>query len=264
MNIMRVLSRIGWAGVLAGALGGWGEGEEKQSPRTMNVDLGEGVTLELVWIEPGRFVRGSPLREVGRKEDETPHGVILSQGFWLGRHEITQAEWVQVMGDNPAFFEGSNRPVESVSWEDAQLFIQKLNERAGGGFRLPTEAEWEYACRAGMTNAMGRDLSTLAWYRETSEGATRPVGEKGPNAWGLMDMLGNVAEWCQDWYGPYPRGTVHDPTGPASGHRRVVRGGSWLSDERQCRAAARQAEFPDTRENSIGFRVARDPEAGRF
>lgn len=250
-----VMATVAMVGLIALATALWGA---EEPARRMSVDLGEGVRLDLVWIAPGRYVRGSPAREAGRREDETAHGVVLSRGFWMSVCEVTQAQWTRVMGANPSFFEGSNRPVESVSWEEVQRFLEIISERAGGCFRLPTEAEWEYACRAGTTSETAGDLAAMAWYAATSEGSTRPVGEKQPNAWGLHDMHGNVAEWCQDWYGPYPRGTVHDPPGPASGLRRVVRGGSWLSEPRHCRSAARQAELPDTRSSTIGFRVVRE------
>ena len=230
------------------------------------VDLGGGVTLELVWCPPGTFLMGSPESEAERGGDETQHQVTLSQGFWMGKYEVTQEQWKQVMGNNPSEFTGDPRlPVKKVSWEDCQAFIQKLNSRvSGGGFRLPTEAQWEYACRAGSKSAYcfgdsASGLSDYAWYYENSGRKTHPVGQKRSNAWGLHDMHGNVWEWCSDCYGDYASGSVTDPTGASSDDWRVLRGGSWLDFPRLCRSAYRIYGTPDYRFTNLGFRSLRTP-----
>jgi outer membrane protein assembly factor BamB len=217
-----------------------------------------------VWIPPGTFVMGSPPTEEGRDSDEIQHTVTLTQGFWLSDHEVTQAEYRAVMGNNPSVFNGDTLPVESVSWEDAVLYCQKLTERerasgritAQQAYRLPTEAEWEYAARAGTTGARHGDLDAIAWYSANSGGQTRPVKQKQPNAWGLHDMLGNVWEWCGDWYGAYPTGSVTDPPSPGSGSYRVYRGGSWIRGAGLARSASRNGDVPGFRSDYLGFRPA--------
>ncbi len=164
------------------------------------------------------------------------------------------------MGSNPSRFKGSRNPVESVSWEDCQAFIKKLNEDSGGSYRLPTEAEWEYACRAGTTTAYGfgsssANLSTYAWYDSNSGSKTHPVGGKKANAWGLHDMHGNVWEWCSDWFGDYPSGPVTDPKGPDSGSERVERGGTWYYYHGYARSANRSRDLPEPTFNHLGFRL---------
>ena len=224
--------------------------------------------MEFVLIEPGTFEMGSPETEAGRFDDEGPvHTVTLSQPFYLGKYEVTQEQWQAVMGNNPSDFSGcgSNCPVENVSWEDAQEFIVRLNRNEGVNmYRLPTEAEWEYAARAGTQTAyhFGDDadqLGAYAWYNENSDRETHPVGQKQPNGWGLYDMLGNVWEWTAGWYGPYSAGSVTDPRGPSTGARRVARGGSWSYYARYCRAANRSRDSPGFRNISLGFRLARTP-----
>lgn len=190
--------------------------------------------------------------------DENLHTVTLTKPFEMMTTPVTQALWKIVMGNNPSGFQGADRPVENVSWDDAQIFISKLNAMLGVTcFRLPTEAEWEYACRAGTTSATYGNLDDVAWYENNSGKETHPVGQKQPNAWGLYDMLGNVWEWCQDWYGGYPDGDVIDPVGPSSGSYRVSRGGSWFTDARRVRAAYRNYVAPGDRVDYLGFRLAR-------
>jgi formylglycine-generating enzyme required for sulfatase activity len=243
----------------------------KKDPRSGTVevvDLDKGVTLELVWIPKGAFLMGSPEEEQDRYGDEGPqHEVTLRRGFWLGKYPVTQAQWEAVMGNNPSRFKGDGRlPVECVSWEDCQEFITKLNGKVEGAFRLPSEAEWEYACRAGTQTRFywGDDpnetmIKDYAWYDGNSGGRTDRVGEILPNAWGLHDMSGNVWEWCEDdWHGNYEgapddgRARVDIPRGS----RRVNRGGGWRSIPGGCRSAFRYRDTPEFRDFSLGFRLA--------
>ena len=198
-----------------------------------------------VWINPGTFQMGSIKgTDPDRDFDEVPHRVTLNRGFWLLDHEVTQREYDWIMRKNPSKFKGdAARPVEQVSWDDAVAFCQKLTDLDRSlkkigldqAYRLPTEAEWEYAARAGSTGARytvdglgpADSLNEIAWWVDNSDSKTHAVRGKKPNAWGLYDMLGNVWEWCSDWYGDYPSGDVTDPKGPSSGSYRVFRGGSW-------------------------------------
>lgn len=225
--------------------------------------------IEMVWIPPGAFNMGSPANENGRNETEGPqHTVTISKGFWLGKYEVTQAQWQAVMGNNPSHFTGDgNLPVERVSWYNCQEFIGRLNAKGEGAFRLPSEAEWEYACRAGTTTAyyFGDDsdrLGDCAWYGANSGKKTHPVGQKKPNAWGLYDMHGNAWEWCQDWYHDSYIGAPTDGSAWESpaGRYRVFRGGSWDNGfTSNCRAAYRRSSTPDTSSYRFGFRVVRTP-----
>lgn len=229
--------------------------EELVEPR--RVDLGGGVMLDLVWIPAGTFVMGSPKDEPYRDEAESQHNVKLSRGYWLGQYEVTQEQWELVMGSNPSLFKGPKKPVDSVSWDDCQRFITKLNHLVPGeNFRLPTEAEWEYACRAGTRGAYAGNLDDIGWYEENSEYRTHPVGAKKPNAWGLHDMHGNVMEWCQDWFGEYPSKMVTDPAGSGFGTVRIFRGGSWVYEAGYCRSALRGRLPPSYRYIFLGFRLA--------
>jgi formylglycine-generating enzyme required for sulfatase activity len=221
--------------------------------------------MEFALIQPGEFMMGS---DKGNDDEKPMHEVRLSKPFYLGKYEVTQGQWQAVMGNNPSRFKGDpNLPVEQVSWEDVQAFIRKLNAIDGGTtYRLPTEAEWEYAARAGTTTAysFGDDpplLGEYAWYSGNAKGKTHPVGQKKSNAWGLHDMHGNVWEWVQDWYSkPYPSGTVTDPQGPASGSIRVYRGGSWITHARYCRVSYRDDQSPGGRVVHLGFRLLRTAE----
>ena len=251
--------------------------------------------MEFAWVPAGDFVMGSPEGEAGRDDDERQHEVRISAGFWMGRYEVTQGEWEAVMGSNPSYFEscGARCPVEHVSWEDVQGFIEKLNARESGNgnrYRLPTEAEWEYAARAGSAGATPEgelrilgsnnapELDGQAWYGGNSgvsyaggydcsdwggkqyaaeRCGPHPVGLKRANAWGLHDMLGNVWEWTADWKGDYPSGMVADPRGPSTGSDRVLRGGGWISDARYVRSAHRNSYSPGGRYGHVGFRLVR-------
>jgi formylglycine-generating enzyme required for sulfatase activity len=224
--------------------------------------------MRFAWCPPGTFLMGSPPSEPERDDDEQQHRVTLSKGFWLGVTPVTQAQWQAVLGSNPSHFKGDDRPVEKVSWDDCQEFCKKLAERDGKRYRLPTEAEWEYACRAGTTTPFhfGATISTdqanydgnytygkgkKGKYREE----TTPVGSFPANAWGLYDMHGNVLEWCQDWHGPYPSGDIKDPQGPNNGDARVLRGGSWYFLPRRCRSADRGGSAAASRIFVAGCRL---------
>jgi formylglycine-generating enzyme required for sulfatase activity len=169
----------------------------QQKAATVSLDLGSGVMLALILVQPGSFLMGS---ERGDDDEAPVHEVTISQPFYLGKYEVTQAQWKKVMGSSPSRFKGANRPVEQVSWYDCQEFIEKLNSKGNGVFRLPTEAEWEYACRAGTTDDYAGNLDEMGWYDKNNVGKTQPVGKKKANPWGLYDMHGNVSEWCQDWH----------------------------------------------------------------
>ena len=223
------------------------------------------------WIAPGHFMMGSPAAEPERYSDEKQHEVILSQGFWLAETACTQALWRAVMADNPSHLEGDNRPVERVTWNDAQAFIQRLNQAVPGlQSRLPTEAEWEYACRAGTTTpfSFGDSITPeqVSYngnfpYAGAKPGlnraATVDVKTLPPNAWGLYEMHGNVREWCEDWYQRhYDEDDAVDPTGPSEGGARVLRGGSWFCYGGIVRSAYRGRNQPGNRDGSTGFRLA--------
>jgi formylglycine-generating enzyme required for sulfatase activity len=252
------------------------------SPPSFTIDDPE---MTFVRISAGTFMMGSPATELGREDDEIRHEVTLTQDFYMQTTEVTQGQWLAVMGQNPSYFPncGPTCPVENVSWEDVQEFLTRLNAQRADGYEysLPTEAQWEYAARAesetafyggDITEPEGNDpiLNTLGWYGENSdagyEGCSerddgrcigpQPVSGRNPNVWGLYDMYGNVYEWCSDWYGDYPSGSVIDPQGPSSGSLRVLRGGSWNYNARYCRSANRRWINPGNRLISHGFRLA--------
>jgi formylglycine-generating enzyme required for sulfatase activity len=236
--------------------------------KELALDIGGGVKLEMVLIPAGEFLMGSPDSDNGAGGDEKPrHGVRITKPFYMGNYLVTQKQWEAVMGDNPSHFKGPKNPVETICWNDCQKFVEKLNAKVRGGkFSLPTEAQWEYACRAGSTTryCFGDEESGLgeyAWYGENAGGKTHPVGEKKPNAWGLYDMHGNVWEWCQDWCnsGYYANSPTDDPMGPSGGAYRVVRGGTWDGPARNCRSAGRGSFVPGYRHDYLGFRVSGVP-----
>jgi len=217
-----------------------------------------GVVQRMRYIPLGTFTMGRSEGEADRGGEES-HPVTISRGYWLAESECTQALYGSVMGSNPSEFTGdANRPVEQMSWDDCQQFLTKLNVQARGlGARLPTEAEWEYACRAGtQTPYAGASLDALGWYGDNSGNQTHAVKQKSANAWGLFDMHGNVWEWCSDWYDNYAPGVVSDPIGPASGSYRVYRGGGWSDFARNCRSANRDRSEPGYRNYGyFGFRL---------
>ena len=246
---------------------GYGGGEEK--PKVVEEDESTSkpftiadLSMEMLWVKPGTFMRDS-------------QRVTLTNGFWLGKHEVTQSQWQKVMGSNPSRFKGVDRPVESVSWTEVTSFCDKLtaSERmagrlsAGMAYQLPTEAQWEYACRAGTKTAFsfGNSLtarqaniwpllqSTSTWASSTG------VGKYLANGWGFHDMHGNVSEWCADWYGDYPAGAARDPVGPAVGSNRVGRGGSWLNTAYGARSANRGGNGPASSYYNLGFRLSLRP-----
>ena len=222
-------------------------------------ELGETIAgMEFVWVPAGEFQMGPTSAEAGDGERAVTR-VRISQGFWLGKYEVTQDEWQGVMGVNPSDFSRCGRcPVEQVSWDDVQEFIGRLNGQNGGNrYRLPTEAEWEYAARSGTAGDRYGNLEAIAWCDGNSTSGSQPVGQKAPNAWGVHDMLGNVNEWVQDWRGDYPGGSVADPQGPASGLERVVRGGSSSDSARYCRPSDRSFVMPGLRHSHRGFRLLR-------
>ena len=248
---------------------------------------GYAVPTNLVAIPAGSFVMGSPTSEPARYTDETQHTVTLTKGFCIGKFAVTQGEYLAVMGTNPSYFPGDlSRPVEQVTWYDATNYCAQLTARersagrlpAGYVYRLPTESEWEYACRAGTTtpfhygNELRSGMANFYGYYEYRVGnpsyynalgiylgRTTSVGSYAPNAWGLYDMHGNVWEWCQDWYGPYPGGAVSDPQGAPAGSSRVIRGGDWFYYANFCRSARRNFYDPTSRYRYFGFRVVLAP-----
>jgi formylglycine-generating enzyme required for sulfatase activity len=228
--------------------------------------------MRLAVIPAGTFHMGSPGKEQGRFADEGPrHKVILTRPFFLGVFQVTQAQWRQVIGTNPSNFPGEDHPVERVAWEEAREFCRSLSAKEKRVYRLPSEAEWEFACRAGTTTPFyfGEILTDrLANYdanvtyahspRGTYRQHTLPVGSFPPNAFGLFDMHGNVREWCEDRFGSYARGPATDPQGPQTGADRVARGGAWYNVPGYCRSAFRRSHSPDTRDSQVGFRVCRE------
>ncbi len=239
--------------------------EERKEPpigEVLTIDLGGRVTMEVVWIPAGDFVMGSPVNQDGRYENEGPqHQVTIANGFWLGKTEVTQRQYMQLTGSNPSKFKGAglDAPVENVNWNDAKAFCKKLQEALpiemrGLTPRLPTEAEWEYACRVGTTWPYEADLDQMGWSSENANGTSHKVAQKAGNIWGIYDMYGNVWEWCEDGKRVYTSAPQTDPMGPA-GASRVLRGGSWNDFARYCRSAFRNVSVLGTPDHSFGFRV---------
>ena len=214
------------------------------------------------WCPAGTFTMGSPEDEPERDDDEMPHRVTHPQGFWMLETPVTQAMWKSVMDGNPSRFQDQTlsrdqNPVECVNWSDCQEFCRKLSSKFGGRISLPTEAQWEYACRAGTSGAFAGNFEEMAWYASNSGEQTHPVGQKKPNAWGLYDMHGSVWEWCSDWYDSdyYSEEHQNAPKGPSTGSGRVIRGGSWAYHARNCRSANRNCISPGNRNHNLGFRI---------
>jgi formylglycine-generating enzyme required for sulfatase activity len=231
---------------------------DKGEPKDFSLDLGGGAKMEFVLIPAGSFMMGDA-------QAGPIHKVKITESFYLGKYEVTQQQWEAVMGNNPSDFKGPQNPVEKVSWEDCQAFLKKIGKKfasTGTKFRLPTEAQWEYACRAGSTTkyCFGDDEAKLvdyAWFGKNAKSKTHPVGEKKANAWGLYDMHGNVWEWCADWYDEnyYGRSPLEDPPGPSERSNRVLRGGSWRYYASVCASAYRMYDSPKFRDYRYGFRV---------
>lgn len=240
----------------------------KTQPKSGDI-ITNSLGMKFAWIPPGTFLMGSPKTEAERSDNEAQHKVTLSMGFNMGVHLVTQEQWQAVMGNNPSNFKGEkNLPVEQASWEDCQEFIKKLGDKDKKAYRLPTEAEWEYACRAGTKTPFwfGETISTDQAnydgnhiYGNGKKGVyrqkTTPVGSFPANAWGLHDTHGNLSEWCQDWFGVYPQNDVVDPQGRDAGQYRVLRGGAWINDPWDCRSASRLGNAPGFRDCYYGLRV---------
>ena len=221
-----------------------------------------GVSFTMVFVEGGTFTMGATSKQGDDAyyNARPTHRVTLSD-YYIGETEVTQALWKAVMGSNPSFFKGSNLPVENVSYDDVKTFITKLNQKTGKSFRLPTEAEWEYAARGGKKSkgykySGSNNIGDVAWYECNSKFEINPVKKKRPNELGIYDMSGNVWEWCSDWYGGYSSNAQTNPQGPSSGSYRVRRGGFWLGDARNCRVSARDYDYPSCVFGSDGFRLA--------
>ena len=235
-----------------------------QAPPKKPGNLKNSIGIEFASIPAGKFLMGSPATEKERYPNEAQHEVTLTQGFRMGVYEVTQAQYEQVMGKNPSYFKGAMLPVETVSYDDALAFCKKLSDlpaekAVGRKYRLPTEAEWEYSCRAGTSTRFyfGNELNgTQANYDGNNPGKTTPAGSYPANAWGLYDMHRNVWEWCQDRYGDYPQQSLTDPRGPEVGSDRVLRGGCWGIEAARCRSAYRNWDGPSGRFYGYGFRLA--------
>ena len=234
------------------------EKEEQAKERTFTVG---GVPFKMIRVEGGSFMMGSPDNDSDAFDGEKPQHKVTLSDYYIGDTQVTQVLWKAVMGDNPSTWKGDSLPVEQVSWEDCQEFIKQLNKKTGKKFRLPTEAEWEYAARGGRKSkgfkyAGSNNIGDVAWFYGNAGSKTHPVKKKNANELGLYDMSGNVCEWCQDWYGTYSSSSQSDPVGPSSGSCRVLRGGGWDFNARPCRVARRGSFSPDGRYSFIGFRLA--------
>ena len=241
------------------------KGVDAPKSQTQTITVG-GVSFNMIAVEGGTFLMGSPKSDAEAYIDEMPQHEVTLSNYYIGETVVTQELWEAVMGSNPSEFKGPKQPVENVSWDDCQTFINKLNEKTGKTFRLPTEAEWEYAARGGKkskgyTYSGSNTLDDVAWYGKNSNNTTHEVALKTPNELGIYDMTGNVWEWCQDWYGDtyYENSSTTAPQGPASGAYRVIRGGSWDIIARYSHVAYRGNNDPDYGSNSIGLRLVLAP-----
>ena len=236
---------------------------------TLTLSAGSSVTVTLGtnhwtvrWVPPGRFMMGSPVDEANRDKDEVQHEVEFSRGFFMAETECTQAQWEGILSTNPSHGKAPNQPVNQVNWKEAHDYCGALTRLhrsqglipEGWEWDLPTEAQWEYACRAGTTGAFAGELSSLAWIESNSDGKAHAVKTRQPNAWGLHDLHGNAWEWCRDWYGDYSTTALKDPLGPSAGSFRCYRGGSRIYGARRARSAIRGAMTPEMRGDYLGFR----------
>lgn len=261
---LRLMNRL-FVGLI-GLIGLIGPMGLRAQESVLKVPVAEGVSIEMVRVEGGTFTMGSNVTPKGVRLTYAlakPEHRVTVDGYWIGRYEVTQGLWKAVMGENPSKFKGNELPVECVSWEDAQRFVLLLSQMTGRRFRLPTEAEWEYAARGGKVKGESfpfagceRDvLGDFCWYCVNSEGCTHPVGQKSPNSLGLYDMSGNVAEWCQDWVEEYPKEEQTNPRGPKSGENRVLRGGHYGSTSAACTVYDRGWYLPSGKYEFYGLRV---------
>ena len=231
------------------------------SPQTLIVSIKDGANIEMIKVEAGTFMMGASPEMKSPEGNEKPwHQVTLTNDYFIGKYEVTQSLWQAVMGSNPSSFKGDNLPVENISWIDCQEFIRKINSVSGKSFRLPTEAEWEYAARGGKYSRnylySGSDnISDVAWYKDNSGGVTHPVGLKQPNELGLFDMSGNVNEWCQDWFGAYSSSPKNNPIGAETGNCRVGRGGGWFNITWNNLSVFRNFCPPNKFGKNLGFRL---------
>ncbi|MTI39850.1 formylglycine-generating enzyme family protein [Fulvivirga lutimaris] len=225
---------------------------------TKEVELAEDVKITMIYVPIGNFTMGSPESELERNaEREKQHKVTITKGFWLAETEFTQAQWEKIMGNNPSLNKAWNHPVDQVSYNDVQSLLTKINKE-GKSFRLPTEAEWEYACRAGSDKAYVQPIDDMVWHIGNSGGQLHPVATKKPNGWGLYDMQGNILEWCSDWFIEDNTNESTNPKGPKSGTHKVQRGGQFTGRTKHTRAADRQRGLPDDSDFYVGFRLAAD------
>jgi len=230
------------------------------TPNVEIINLDKDVKLEMVLIPAGKFMMGSPESEKDRYKDETQHEVTLTKAFYIGMYEVTQEQWESVVGNNPSKFKGTKLPVTNVSWNDCQEFVKKLNTNTNGGYRLPTEAEWEYACRAGTSTAYSCGDNLTKSDANIYGDNIKPVGSYKPNSFGLYDMHGNVGEWCEDRFGDYKSGDTTDPKGPSRGEGRTMRGGSFVIGESKPRSSNRGVfTSPYRTLNSYGVRLVKTP-----
>jgi len=228
----------------------------------LKIGIKKPAEIEMVFVKGhSNFKMGCVIEQGDAcNPDETPYFYVKLNDFHIGKYEVTQAQWIEIMHNNPSVFKGDNLPVENVSWEDVQDFIRRLNAKTGKNYRLPTEAEWEYAAEGGILRkgykySGSNQIDEVAWYSENSDGKTHPVGSKQPNELGIYDLSGNVWEWCSDWYGKYSHTKKTNPTGPSMGSGRVSRGGGWYLGEEYCRATSRNSDFPQSKYGNLGFRL---------